>query len=131
MEEIRVESSSYDRAYVSVKTNSGGWTNVYSNPYGTTNDGSYTQVSYDISSHITGNSAFQVRFGLGTTDSSVTYTGWNVDDVLIEPRGNTGTGSAELDKSSIRPGSSGMMEMQHGLMAMMPQYPKERLCDGA
>ena len=72
---LGVESSSYDRAYVSVKTTSGGWTNVYSNPYGSTNDVSYSQVSYDISNYIAGNSAFQVRFGLGTTDGSVTYTG--------------------------------------------------------
>ena len=121
---LGVESSSYDRAYVSVKTNSGGWTNVYSNPYGTTNDGSYTQVSYDISSHITGNSAFQVRFGLGTTDSSVTYTGWNVDDVLIEPRGNTGTGSANWTSQAFGPGASGIMEMQHGLMAIDATIPQ-------
>ena len=113
---LGVESSSYDHAYVSVKTSSGGWTNVYSNPYGSTNDGSYTQSSYDVSNHISGNSAFQVRFGLGTTDSSVTYTGWNIDDVVLEPRGNTGTGMANWTSQSFGP--NGALQMQHGMMSI-------------
>ena len=121
---LGVESSSYDRAYVSVKTTSGGWTNVYSNPYGTTSDSSYNQVSYDISNYITGNSAFQVRFGLGTTDGSVTYTGWNVDDILIEPRGNTGSGSANWTSQAFGPGASGNLQMQHGLMAIDATIPQ-------
>ena len=120
---LGVESSSYDRAYVSVKTTSGGWTNVYSNPYGSTNDGSFTQQSHDVSSHVNGNSAFQIRFGLGSTDSSVTYTGWNVDDVVLEPRGNTGTGTANWTSNSFGPGSSGNMEMSHGLMAIDATVP--------
>jgi len=120
---LGVESSSYDHAYVSVKTTSGGWTNIYSNPYGSTNDGSYTQLSYDVSTHVTGNSAFQIRFGLGRTDSSVTYTGWNVDDVLLEPRSNTGTGSANWTSLPFGPGSSGDMEMIHGLMAIDATVP--------
>ncbi|MBG45687.1 MAG: hypothetical protein CMB76_04125 [Euryarchaeota archaeon] len=121
---LGVESSSYDRAYVAVKTTSGGWTNVYSNPYGTTSDSSYNQVSYDISNYITGNSAFQVRFGLGTTDGSVTFTGWNVDDILIEPRGNTGSGSANWTSQAFGPGASGNLQMQHGLMAIDATMPQ-------
>ena len=120
---LGIESASYDHAYVSVKTSSGGWTNVYSNPYGSTNDGSYTQVTYDVSSHISGNSAFQVRFGLGSTDSSVTYTGWNVDDVVLEPRGNTGTGSANWTSHPFGPGSTGDMKMEHGLMSIDATTP--------
>ena len=121
---LGIESSSWDRAYVSVKTNSGGWTNVYSNPYGTTNDGSFTQVSYDISSHVTGNAAFQVRFGLGTTDSSITYTGWNIDDVTIQPRGNTGTGTANWTSQPFGLGGIGKMNMQHGLLAIDAEIPQ-------
>ena len=30
---LGIESSSYDHAYVSVKSTAGSWTNVYSNPY--------------------------------------------------------------------------------------------------
>jgi hypothetical protein len=120
---LGVESSSYDHAYVAVKTTSGGWTNVYSNPYGTTNDGSFTQLSYDVSTHVAGNSAFQIRFGLGSTDGSVTYTGWNVDDITLEPRSNTGTGTANWTSHAFGPGSSGDMEMEHGLMAIDATVP--------
>ena len=120
---LGVESSSYDHAYVSVKTTGGGWTNVYSNPYGSTNDGSFTQLTHDVSNHIAGNSAFQVRFGLGTTDGSVTYTGWNVDDILLEPRGNTGTGIANWTSIAFGPNSNGTMEMEHGLMAIDATVP--------
>ena len=112
---LGVESSSYDRAYVSVK-NGNNWVNVYSNPYGTTNDNSYIQSSYDVSNYIRGNSAFQVRFGLGTTDGSVTYTGWNVDDVTLEPRGNTGTGMANWTSQSFGP--EGLVKAKHGMMSI-------------
>jgi hypothetical protein len=121
---LGVESSSYDHAYVSVKSSSGGWANVYSNPSGSTNDGSFVQSSHDISSHINGNSAFQLRFGLGRTDSSVTYTGWNVDDITIEPRGNTGTGAANWTSQAFGPGASGEMRMEHGLMALDAVVPQ-------
>ena len=66
---------------------------MYSNPRSSTNDVSFIESTYDISNYVAGNSAFQVRFGLGSTDGSITYTGWNIDDVVIEPRGNTGTGT--------------------------------------
>ena len=124
---LGVESSSYDRAYVAVKTTSGGWTNVYSNPYGSTNDNSYTQASYDISNYVAGNSAFQVRFGLGSTDGSVTYTGWNVDDVTIEPRTNTGTGTANWTSQAFGPSAGGIMEMQHGLLAIDATIPQSSM----
>ena len=120
---LGVESASYDKAYVQVKTTSGGWATVYSNPYGSTNDGSFTQSSYDVSSYVSSNSAFQIRFGLGRTDSSVTYTGWNVDDVMIEPRGNTGSGSGNWTSQPFGPGASGQFQMEHSLMTIDAEVP--------
>ncbi|HIF45370.1 MAG TPA: hypothetical protein EYQ73_01045 [Candidatus Poseidoniales archaeon] len=115
---LGVESASYDHAYVAVKSSSGSWTNVYSSPYGSTNDGSFTQQTHDISNYISGNSQFQIRFGLGRTDGSVTYTGWNVDDVLLEPRGNTGTGTANWTSPAFT---------QRGLMAIDAEVPSSAL----
>ena len=92
---------------MSVKNTGGGWTNIYSNPSGTINDGSYTQSSYDISSYVTNNPAFQVRFGIGSSDYTVEYTGWNIDDVTIEPRGNTGTGTANWTSLPFGPAGLG------------------------
>lgn len=121
---LGIESSSYDHAYVSVKSSTGSWINVYSNPYGTTNDGSFTQSSHDISNYINGNSAFQLRFGLGRTDGSVSYTGWNIDDITVEPRGNTGTGTANWTSLEFGPGASGELGMEHGLMAIDAVIPQ-------
>ena len=121
---LGVESSYYDHAYVSVKNTGGGWTNIYSNPSGTINDGSYTQSSYDISSYVTNNPAFQVRFGIGSSDYTVEYTGWNIDDVTIEPRGNTGTGTANWTSLPFGPAGLGKMNMEHGLLAIDAEVPQ-------
>ena len=81
----------------------------------------------DISNYVSGNSAFQVRFGLGTTDSSVQYTGWNIDDVIIEPRGNTGTGTANWTSQPFGPGGIGKMQMEHGLLAIDAEIPQSAI----
>ncbi len=43
---------------------------------------------------------------------------------MIEPRGNTGTGSANWTSQAFGPGASGKMEMQHGLMAIDATIPQ-------
>jgi hypothetical protein len=104
---IGVESSSWDHAYVQVKNTQGSWITLWSNG-GTVNDGSYRLVTHNIANYVQNNPAFQVRFGLGSTDSSVTYTGWNVDDVSISPAGGGG-GGEEGNWTSARfgPGITG------------------------
>ena len=106
-----------------VKGSNNAWTNIYSNPYGTTSDSSYNQQTYDVSNYITGNPSFQVRFGLGSSDGSVTYTGWNVDDVLLEPSGNTGSGMANWTSPAMGPGAVGELAVPHGLMSIDAEVP--------
>lgn len=101
---LGVESSSFDHAYVSVKGANGNWANVYSNS-GTVNDGSMTTQTISITNYVANNPNFQVRFGLGTTDGSVTYTGWNVDDVTVLPT-NSGISSGEGNWTSAAFGPS-------------------------
>ena len=84
MRQLGVESNSWDHAYVSVKNSQGNWVNVWSNG-GTINEGTFTQQVLDVSTHIANNANFQVRFGIGTSDGSVTYSGWNIDDVSVLP----------------------------------------------
>ena len=47
-----------------------------------------------ITNYVASNPNFQVRFGIGTTDTSVQYTGWNIDDVTVLPT-NSGISSGE------------------------------------
>ncbi|MFL2948876.1 MAG: hypothetical protein ACJZ40_00615 [Candidatus Poseidoniaceae archaeon] len=104
MKRLGVESSTWDHAYVSVKSTNGNWVNVYSNS-GSVNDGSMTSQTISITNYVAGNANFQVRFGIGTTDSSVTYTGWNVDDVSVLPTAS-GVSSGEGNWTSAAFGPS-------------------------
>jgi len=125
---LGVESPSYDHAYVAVTTPSGGWTTIYSSS--SVNDFQFYQVTNTISSYINGNPDFKVRFGLGTTDGSVTYTGWNVDDVVIEPVGGVSAGEGNWTSLPISPLSLGMGEDRaFGMMYMDATIPSGSLFD--
>ena len=119
MKQLGVESSTWDRAYASVKNAQGTWVNVWSNS-GTINEGTFTKQTIDISTHVANNANFQVRFGIGTADSSVHYSGWNIDDVAILPAA-TGVSSGEGNWTSEAFGPETMGEGQittYGLLHM-------------
>ncbi|MFO7991133.1 MAG: hypothetical protein R6U61_02425 [Thermoplasmata archaeon] len=78
---LGVESSSYDHAYIEVY-DGGAWQQIWSNG-GSMSDGAWNYIQYDVSQYADNNPSFQIRFGLGTTDGSVEYCGWNVDDVKL------------------------------------------------
>jgi hypothetical protein len=121
MRRLGVESSSWDHAYVQVKNPQGTWSNIWSNG-ATMNEGSFSLVSHDISTYIAGNPSFAVRFGLGTSDSSVTYTGWNLDDILIEPTGGvTGTGMGNWTSAPFGPPVEGAPHARLHLDADVPE----------
>ncbi len=112
MKRLGVESNFYDHAYVAVKGTNGNWVTVYSNP-GSVNDGSMTQQTISITNYVAGNSNFQVRFGIGTTDGSVTYTGWNVDDVSVMPSGSgVSSGEGNWTSAPFSPATLGQGEMR-------------------
>ncbi|MCH1541096.1 MAG: hypothetical protein L7S56_06685 [Candidatus Poseidonia sp.] len=119
MKRLGVESSSWDHAYVAVKSTTGSWTTVWQNS-GSVNDGSFVQQSISITNYISGNSNFQVRFGIGTTDSSVTYTGWNIDDVRVMPAaGGVSSGEGNWTSQAFGPSLLGRGEdRMYGFMHM-------------
>ncbi len=81
---LGVERSIYDHAYVRVSNDGGNsWTDIYENPDTTFEDTSWQDVEFDISSLADGQSDVRIRWTMGTTDGSVQYCGWNVDDVEI------------------------------------------------
>jgi len=81
------ESDTWDDAYFAVYSGS-SWSTRYSNPSSSMQDSSWTYQNFGVSTWADGNSNFRLRYGL-STDSSVTYSGWNIDDVRVY-----GTGSA-------------------------------------
>ncbi|MBK9127293.1 MAG: S8 family serine peptidase [Phycisphaerales bacterium] len=94
---LGVERSQYDYATIDVSGNNGGsWTNVWTNPQpaGTSIvETAWSYQVYDLSAHADGQTQVRIRWGMGPTDSSVTYSGWNLDDIefwAIVPLGPSG-----------------------------------------
>ena len=111
MKRLGIESSSYDHAYVAVKGTNGQWSTVYHSGY--VQDSSFSQQTISISNYVANNPSLQVRFGIGTTDGSVTYTGWNVDDVSIMPSGSgVSSGEGNWTSAPFSPATLGQGEMR-------------------
>jgi hypothetical protein len=105
---LGIESYYYDDAQVHVKDSQGSWQTVWDWSSYSTNPTTWTQMNHDISTHVNGNSNLQIRFKLGRTDGSVTYTGWNVDDVSLEPQNGAGGGEqANWTSARFGPGVTG------------------------
>jgi len=88
---LGVERPAYDHAYVDVSNNGTTWTRIWENSAEIA-DSSWTQVVHDISAVADMQSAVYVRWGMGPTDGSFRYCGWNLDDVEIW--GESGVGVA-------------------------------------
>jgi subtilisin-like proprotein convertase family protein len=79
---LGIESSTYDKASLQYSTNGTTWTTIWSHTGSSFNELAWTYQQYDLPA-AAGASTLYVRWGMGTTDSSVTYPGWNIDDVVI------------------------------------------------
>jgi hypothetical protein len=79
---LGMESSSYDHAYFDVYDGS-TWIRLYQNS-ATFDDQAWTEQYYDLSEYADENPLFQMRFGIGGTDGSVQYCGWNLDDIEMK-----------------------------------------------
>jgi len=80
---LAVESSNFDHATVEVSNDGANWTEVWANPVEDTSDTSWSQMALDISALADREPTVYVRWAMGPTDESVTYPGWNIDDVEI------------------------------------------------
>ena len=81
---LGIESSIYDEASVRVSADGSSWTTIWSHSSGSFNDAGWVQQSFDISAVADGEAAVYVRWVMGATDVSITYPGWNIDDVTFE-----------------------------------------------
>jgi lysyl endopeptidase len=81
---LGVESATYDHANIEVSNDGVNWQPVWEHAGSALDDGAWRTLTYDISAVADGASAVRIRWGMGTTDSSVTYCGWNIDDVQIQ-----------------------------------------------
>lgn len=81
---LGVEGSDSDGASVDICSNLlGNWNKIWSNPEAPIYDGEWKLVFYDLSSMGDGKDSVFIRWGMGATNSSYTYCGWNIDDIGI------------------------------------------------
>lgn len=74
----------FDRATIEVSNNGTDWVSLWVNPSDAPiADTAWVQQSLDIASVADNQATVYLRWGMGPTDSSVTYPGWNIDDVEI------------------------------------------------
>jgi subtilisin-like proprotein convertase family protein len=81
---LGIESSTYDHAAVQVSNNGVSWTTVWSHAGTSFSESAWSLQSYSIAAVADNQPAVRIRWVMGTTDSSVTYPGWNIDDVRIK-----------------------------------------------
>ncbi|MBU1077921.1 MAG: right-handed parallel beta-helix repeat-containing protein, partial [Spirochaetes bacterium] len=78
---LGVEQPAWDHAYISVY-NGIGWTQIWANTI-TIADSEWGYQSFNVSAYADNNANFRVRFGIGTSDGSWAYCGWNIDDLYV------------------------------------------------
>ena len=77
---LGVESSRWDHARIEASTDGASWTTVWENSPSSIRTGVWVQLDADLSDFNREPTVF-VRWVMGASDGSVTYPGWNIDDV--------------------------------------------------
>jgi subtilisin-like proprotein convertase family protein len=80
---LGVESSAFDGAYIQASSDGVDWTTIWSNPYANIDESGWTLQRYDISDVADREPAVYLRWVMGETDGTVTYPGWNIDDIEV------------------------------------------------
>ena len=76
------EGNTWDNMNIDV-FNGTAWTTIFKNDLSNFNDTDWVSVVYDVNNYAKNNPNFQVRFGIGPTDSNEPFKGWNIDDFEI------------------------------------------------
>ncbi|MCP4569559.1 MAG: hypothetical protein GY841_18435 [FCB group bacterium] len=72
----------YDNALMQVYDGS-QWVTLFDNGSILYIDSNWVYEEYDLSATADGNAELRIRFGIGTTDASWNYSGWNIDDLML------------------------------------------------
>lgn len=81
---LGVESSVFDGAAIEARAGtSGPWTAVWNHTGASLEPSGWTYCEYDISTVADNQATVYIRWAMGTTDISVAYAGWNIDDIAL------------------------------------------------
>ncbi len=79
---LNVEDPTWDHAYIEVSNDGSFWNRIWENSEEIT-DSAWTLQTFDISSTADSEPSVFIRWGMGPTDASWRYSGWNIDDVIV------------------------------------------------
>ena len=80
---LGVETSANDHANLQVSNNGTVWTTLYNHAAASFNETTWSLQTYNISAVADGQATVYLRWGMGTTNASLTFPGWNIDDIEI------------------------------------------------
>ena len=81
---LGIESATWDHASVEASSDGGAsWTVIWDHQGPDVTDSAWVEQVYDLSALLPA-ATIRVRWVMGATDTTVTYCGWNVDDVTLE-----------------------------------------------
>ena len=92
---LGVEKNNYDHAYLQAY-NGTSWVTLYENSSSDLNETAWGVQEYDVSAIADSNPNFQIRFGIGSSDGSGNFCGWNIDDLALKGYGELTTGQISL-----------------------------------
>jgi hypothetical protein len=76
--------SPYDYAEIQASNDGTNWVNLWTTGLSHVSDDTWQSVDYAVPSSIADSQpTVYFRWGIGPTDESVTYAGWNIDDVRV------------------------------------------------
>lgn len=128
---LGVESSTYDHASLEVSGNGGSsWTSIWEHSGGSSTSSDWEYEEYDLTDELAGQSDCLIRWNMGPTDSSVTYCGWNIDDVLVsftQPCEEQCINNGDVNQSGDITAGDAQMTFQIALGQYSPT-PEEECC---
>ena len=110
---LAVESYQYDHAGIQVSDDGVYWSDIWMNPVDDLVDTDWSYQELDISTTADGEATVYIRWSMGPSDSSYTYCGWNLDDVMVtcyqEPLGGDDAYGAMPGEATSVPASAGVL----------------------
>jgi hypothetical protein len=125
---LNVESNVFDEASIEVYDGT-RWTQLWSNPGFAVTDQNWTLQEFDVSSYADENGEFQVRFGIGPTDFSWRYSGWNIDDFVVSGKPERDFAPPQVESINVE--QMNLRPVDHIQIEFNEEIPERILTDTA
>lgn len=84
---LGVEAGSFDKATIQASTDGMNWHTVWQHTGADLQETAWSQQSHELSAIADNQPFVMIRWGMGPTDGGDTFSGWNIDDVVISAIG--------------------------------------------